>query len=80
MPPGRISTEYTIWCGACEYWEQEAFFENRKAFEKAMRKGGWAKRRGVFVCPTCLGDKGYMHRPLFVEMTSLLTQSKGGES
>jgi len=49
---GRISTEYTFWCGLCSRWDQLPSEGSKKLTATAARRTGWklTKENG-WVCP-----------------------------
>jgi hypothetical protein len=52
---GRITREFTVWCGACLTWEQEGQENTIRQATKRFRKRGWRPtRRKGWMCPTCL--------------------------
>lgn len=52
---GTISVEMTMWCSTCETWEQEGSPTKRFLVE-CLRRRGWTKRRGLWVCPGCIRE------------------------
>jgi hypothetical protein len=64
-----ISTEYTVWCARCNYWDQRQS-QSKLKFARSCRKQGWCIREGKTVCPECAEelkkgsdweDVGYRH-------------------
>jgi hypothetical protein len=53
MPRLDITTEYTVWCGGCNHWEQFPH-PNKRTAEKRWRKEGWRIRGKDTLCPECL--------------------------
>lgn len=53
QPKGRISREYTVWCGGCVEWQQEGAAKMAHA-ASTFRSSGWklTKKRG-WLCPIC---------------------------
>lgn len=47
---GRVSTEFTVWCGACWGWLQRS--GPRRDAERMWRAEGWTKTRSRgWLCP-----------------------------
>lgn len=62
MGSGKISTEYTIWCGRCEIFFQESHFRNKADLARCFIGLGWKKISGNFYCPNCakiLKEEGF---------------------
>ena len=55
---GRVSTEWTAWCGTCENWEQSEVMDcNKSAFITRLRRVGWKRKRDTgWTCPDCVAD------------------------
>ena len=50
---GHISTEFTVWCGMCIRWYQEAAPGKMEA-AKDFRLNGWKKTKARgWMCPDC---------------------------
>ena len=49
---GGITTEHTMWCAICEFWDQQSY-RLKRSFIKHMRAKGWKKKQGRWVCPDC---------------------------
>ena len=48
-----ITTEHTVWCSVCEFWEQICIHRMSDTIIEAKRRG-WRNVKGKWVCPTCL--------------------------
>ena len=53
MGMGIITTEYTVWCGTCEEWEQFCERTIKRTTESA-KHNGWKKTKGLWTCPKCI--------------------------
>ena len=51
---GKISTEYTFWCGLCVRWDQLPSEGSKKLTIVEARRAGWklTKENG-WICPKC---------------------------
>jgi hypothetical protein len=57
MGSGKITTEFTVWCGKCEVWWQESMSRNKTEFAEYIQKYGWRKTKEYgWVCPDCRKD------------------------
>lgn len=54
---GRITTEWTVWCGRCAVWETNDVIHGKKSeFIAGIRNSGWKRTKSDgWVCPDCLG-------------------------
>jgi len=51
---GRISTEFTVWCGTCIKWHQLSA-KNQKSAIIYFSSNGWKKIKPAgWICPVCL--------------------------
>lgn len=49
---GRISREFTVWCGRCNRWDQTSDVNTVGAMKKWARRHGWKLTKGDgWVCP-----------------------------
>jgi hypothetical protein len=57
---GKITTEFTLWCGGegCDTWEQLGARHKTQA-EALGREYGWKNTRAEgWLCPACASKKG----------------------
>lgn len=53
--PGTITHEMTAWCGSCEHWHQTSEHGKcEREFTTALRRAGWRRIDGKWVCPKCV--------------------------
>lgn len=51
---GRITREFTAWCGICGEWEQTSESNNIKGAAKVFARYGWkSTRKTGWICPKC---------------------------
>lgn len=54
---GNITREYTVWCGRCPKWTQDATSNTKALAVKEFRRNGWKESKNGWVCPDCMREE-----------------------
>ena len=56
MTKGTMTTEFTVWCGCCDIWEQVSA-ESKTETANTVKKQGWRRTKTHgWMCPKCSGQ------------------------
>lgn len=53
---GVIQRGYDVHCAGCATWESLSG-PTKKGAERALRRSGWRKRKGLWHCAACLEEQ-----------------------
>ena len=63
MVKGKITKEYTFWCGnqECSCWRQVSGYNKKEAIQEARNLGWKLTKKYGWICPYC--DNGLTYSP-----------------